>query len=71
MNMEIRRHLGEDAFPNKKALDALAKARAKIAYDIILKEHLDPRRVSIGKNHEVQGSMGFVPMEFILTVFEE
>ncbi|MCC6759424.1 MAG: DUF748 domain-containing protein [Candidatus Omnitrophica bacterium] len=71
LNAEIKRHLGEDAFPDKVALTALAQERANNVLDIILKEHVDPRRVKIGIDHEVQASMGFVPMEFTLTVFDE
>lgn len=71
LNAEIKRHLGEDAFPDKAALTALAQERAKNVLDIILKEHVDPRRVKIGIDHEAQASMGFVPMEFTLTVFDE
>jgi len=71
LNTEIKRHLGEDAFPDKAALNALAQARAKAVYDVILGEYLDPRRVKIGINHEVQASFGFVPLEFVVTVFEE
>jgi hypothetical protein len=71
LNGEIKRQLSEDAFPDKAALSQLAQDRAQVIYDVILKEHLDPRRVQIGINHEVQASMGFVPLEFVLTVFEE
>ena len=71
LNAEIKRHLGEDAFPDKAALSALAQERAKNVLDVILKEHVDPRRVKIGIDHEAQASMGFVPLEFTLTVFDE
>ncbi len=71
LNAEIKRHLGEDAFPDKAALTALAQERANNVLDIILKQHVDPRRVKVGIEHEAQASMGFVPMEFTLTVFDE
>jgi hypothetical protein len=40
-------------------------------YDAILKEKLDPRRVYIGRNQEMQASQGFVPMAFTLTVYDQ
>ncbi|MCB9757054.1 MAG: DUF748 domain-containing protein [Candidatus Omnitrophica bacterium] len=70
LNPQMRRQLGEDAFPDKQALNNLADQRAKVVYDAILKERLDPRRVYIGRNQQVQASQGFVPMAFTLTVYD-
>lgn len=71
LNPQMRRQLGEDAFPDKQALNDLADQRAKVVYDAILKEKLDPRRVYIGRNQEMQASQGFVPMAFTLTVYDQ
>lgn len=70
LNPQMRRQLGEDAFPDKQALNKLADQRAKVVYDAILKERLDPRRVYIGRTQETQASQGFVPMAFTLTVYD-
>lgn len=71
LNVEIRRQLKEDALPDKMALNVLAKARAKVVYDAILRERVDPRRVRIGIIQEVQASLDHVPLELKLTVFDQ
>lgn len=71
LNVEIRRQLKEDALPDKMALNVLAKARAKVVYDAVLRERVDPRRVRIGITQEVQASLEHVPLELKLTVFDQ
>ncbi len=71
MNQEIKRRLIEDAPPDKVAMDFLAQSRAKVVYDEILKDGFDAGRLKLGNLREVQGSMGYVPLEFTLTVFEQ
>jgi len=68
---EMKRRLIEDAPSNQMALNALAIARAQLVYDFILQEGFDQSRLSLGENRQVQGSMGYVPLEFTVTVFEE
>ncbi len=71
LNPEIRRQLSEDAFPDKMALNQLASDRAKLVYEALLQEHVDPRRVRIVNNQEQQASLGFVPLTFTLTAFDQ
>ena len=53
------------------AMDALASARAAAVHDFIAAQGFDAQRLSMGLNREEQASMGFVPLEFTLTVFGE
>jgi outer membrane protein OmpA-like peptidoglycan-associated protein len=68
---ELKRRLIEDAPKDQAALDALAQARAQLVYDFFITEGIDKKRVSIGVNRQTQSSMGQVPLEFTLTVFED
>lgn len=70
LNAELRRFLIEDAFPDRKVLSDLAATRARILWEALIKQQLDPRRVTIGKVGENQSSLGYVPTNFTLTVFE-
>ncbi len=71
MNDEIKRRLIEDAPPDKLALEVLAQSRAKVVYDGIIAAGLAENRVRIGNPRETQSSMGQVPLEFTLTVFDQ
>ncbi len=71
MNAEVKRRLIEDAPPDRIAMEFLAQSRAKVVYDKIIELGLNPNRVAIGSLREVQSSMGHVPLEFTLTVFEQ
>lgn len=71
LNAEIKRQLIEDAPPDKLALDVLAQTRAKMVYDLMLASGFDANRLTIGANKSTQSSMGFVPLEFTLTVYGE
>jgi len=66
---EIKRQLIEHAPPDKEALSVLAQARAQLVNDFILSAGFDAKRLSIGQVRSTQSSMGFVPMEFTLTVY--
>lgn len=68
---EIKRQLIEAAPPDQAALRSLAEARAQAVYDIFIAEGFDANRLSMGKAHSTVSSMGYVPMEFTLTVFSE
>ncbi|MFA5119275.1 MAG: DUF748 domain-containing protein [Candidatus Omnitrophota bacterium] len=70
ISAELKRRLIEDAPKDQAALDALAQARAQLVYDFFITEGVDKKRVSIGVNRQAQSSMGHVPLEFTLTVFE-
>lgn len=71
INAEIKKRLIDDAPPDKVALEALALARAKVVYDFILAAGFDAKRLSIGQSRSTTSSMGYVPLEFTLTVFED
>jgi hypothetical protein len=68
---ELKRPLIENAPPDTKAMQALASARATVVHDFIAAAGFDAKRLSLGLNREEQASMGFVPLEFTLTVFGE
>ncbi len=70
LNAEIKRQLIEDGAANKVALAVLAEARAKVIYDFIIAAGFDAKRISIGDVQEAQASLGFVPLELALTVFD-
>lgn len=66
---EAKRRLIEDGAADKVALAALAVERAKVVHDLLVEEGLEANRVSVGPSHEAQASMGFVPLDFTLTVY--
>jgi outer membrane protein OmpA-like peptidoglycan-associated protein len=68
---ELKRQLIENAPADTAAMQALANARATAVYDLIAATGFDAGRLSLGINREEQASMGFVPLEFTLTVFGE
>jgi len=70
LSQEIKRQLIENAPPDQEALSALAQARAQLAHDFFIASGFDVRRLSVGQVRSVQSSMGYVPMEFTLTVFD-
>jgi hypothetical protein len=51
-------------------LQKLAQDRAQAVYDFIAAAGFDKARMRIGQVKQVQGSMGYVPLELTLTVFE-
>lgn len=70
-NDEIKRQLIENAPPDTIALTALAKSRAQIVHDFLLKAGFSAGRLTMGQVKTTQSSMGYVPLEFTLTFFEE
>jgi outer membrane protein OmpA-like peptidoglycan-associated protein len=70
INEEIKRQLIADGSANKVALGALAEGRAKVIYDFIVAAGFDVRRISIGEVKECQANAGFIPLELVLTVFD-
>ena len=71
LNQEIKRQLIEHAPPDEQALAVLAQARAQVVYDFFIASGFDAGRLKMGVTQKAQSSMGYVPMEFTLTVFEQ
>ena len=71
LDQEIKRQLIENAPPDLGALGVLAQARAQIVHDFLIASGFDAQRLSIGQSHAAQSSMGFVPLQFTLTVFDK
>jgi hypothetical protein len=71
LNEEIKRQLIEGGSADKFALETLAKTRAKVLYDFILGLGFETSRLNIGAVKESQATMGQVPVEFTLTVFDK
>lgn len=72
LNAELKKRIIETPPNDRTVFSKLADARAKTVYDFIVASGFtDSSRLSIGMNKETQGSMGFVPIEFTLTVFEK
>ncbi len=71
LNKEIKRQIVEDAPADKVALGVLAESRAKTVYDFLIAAGFDSGRLNIGQPQEVQASMGQVPLEFKLTIFND
>jgi hypothetical protein len=67
---DMKHQVIEDAPPNQVAMNALAETRAKNVYDFILAVGFDAQRVSIGQSHSTMSSMGNIPLEFTLTIFD-
>jgi len=70
LDPEIKRQLIENAPPDVEALKSLAQSRAQMVYDFLLKSNFDAKHLTIGHPQSTQISMGYVPTEFTLTVFE-
>lgn len=71
LETELKRRLIEDAPADLSVMAALASERAKNTYDYMISAGFDGKRIKVGENKQSQGSMGTVPLEFTLTVFEE
>lgn len=65
---EIKRQLVENAPADKAVMAALAEARAKVVYDAFIELGFDAARISIIPSVAVQAGVGYVPLEFTLTV---
>lgn len=70
VKLEIKRQLIEAAPPDTKALSVLGQDRAQRVHDLLVSSGFDARRLKIGPVRSTQSSMGYVPLEFTLTVFE-
>jgi hypothetical protein len=70
LNQAIRAKIIEDGLPDKDALEVLAQARAALVHETLIGAGLDPQKMNLGQAKTVQASMGKVPLEFILTVFD-
>src|SRR5208283_1076239 len=71
LDQEIKRQLIENAPPDQGALSILAQARAQLIYNFFLTSGFDAQRLSMGLPRSTQSSMGYVPLEFTLTVFDK
>jgi hypothetical protein len=72
LNEELKRRIIETPPSDKTVFKTIADARAKKVYDFMVAEGFsDSSRIGIGPNKETQGSMGYVPIEFTMTVFEK
>ncbi|MBF0570445.1 MAG: DUF748 domain-containing protein [Candidatus Omnitrophica bacterium] len=68
---EIKRQLIENAPPDQEALSALAQDRARLVHEFLVNHGFDAQRLSIGQPQSTQSSMGYVPLQFTLTVFDK
>ncbi len=71
ISAEMKRLLIEGEPMDQAVLDALAKTRAQLVYDSLIAGGVDKTRVRLGANRETQSSMGYVPLEFTLTAFDQ
>ncbi len=71
LNAAIKTKIIEHGGPDKSALEVLAQARAHMVYEEMLNAGLDAKRMIQGQTKAAQMSMGFVPLEFTLTVFDD
>jgi hypothetical protein len=71
LKAEIKRQIIEKGAPDKIALEAMAQKRAQLVYDLLIASGFDSARVTLGAVRKTQISMGQVPLEFTLTVFED
>jgi len=71
INAEIERRLIDEAPVDAAAFSGLSGRRAQAVYDKIVASGFDRSRVFIGQSREVQASMGTIPLEFTLTVYED
>lgn len=71
LDEEIKRQLIFNAPPDPKALSALAQARAQLIYKFLLMNGFNAQHLSMGRPQLTQSSMGYVPTQFVLTVFEK
>jgi hypothetical protein len=69
LSQEIKRQLIENAPPDEGALGVLGQARAQAVYDF-LSASFDANHLNLGHSHSTQSSMGYVPLDFSLTVLE-
>lgn len=71
MQDEMKRLIIEKGRQDDAVLKLLADTRAKAVYDFIIAGGFEPSRAAIGPNRQTEASMGAIPLEFTITVFEE
>jgi hypothetical protein len=71
LDQEIKRQLIENSPPDKKALNVLAQTRAQTVHDFLVTNGFDVKRLQMGNSQSTQSSMGYVPLQFTLTVFDK
>jgi len=69
LDQEIKRQLIENAPPDQASLSVLAQARAQIIHDFFITNGFAAQHLSIGHPQTTQSSMGYVPLQFTLTIF--
>jgi hypothetical protein len=67
---EIKHQLIENAPADENALSVLAQARAQGVHDFFVANGFEEARLSSGRPQSTQSSMGYVPLPFTLTVFD-
>jgi len=68
---EMRRRLIEDVPADPKSMTALAAHRAQVVRDFVTAQGFDAARTSIGEIKMTQRTMGSVPLELMLRVYEK
>jgi len=71
LQTEMKRLIIESGKADRQALELLGGSRAKAVYDQIIAEGFDPGRVKTGPAREAVASLGQVPLEFTITVYED
>ena len=67
---EVRQQLIEDGFPDKKALEALAAARAQAVYDYMIGLGFPVDRVGVSDIEDAQSISDFVPVSLEVKIYE-
>jgi hypothetical protein len=70
MQQEMKRLIIERGKEDNAALELLADQRARAVYDFIISGGFDSSRVKAGAVRQTQETMGRIPLEFTITVFE-
>jgi len=71
LQAEMKRRIIEEGKPDRAALDRLGQDRATAVYAYMIAGGFDPLKVKTGPSRETQASLGLVPLEFSLTVYEK
>jgi hypothetical protein len=69
LDQEIKRQLIENAPPDQGSLSILAQARATLVHDFFITSGFNAKRLELGHPQPTQSVLGYVPLEFTLTVF--
>lgn len=71
LQAQMKRLIIERGRPDRGAMENLAHARAKAVYDYIVTAGFDTARIRIGASKETRASLGSVPLEWTMTVYEK